>query len=193
MNKSELRKAMHEKRNAIHKNINKFNMLCNSLQSHILNFPLFAQAETICTYAPTKSEMDTSLLSQNAWDSKKNVLFPLCSKTEKGIMHFYRCTSFADLESGAYGISEPKPSCPRMDETLLNSEKTVVLVPALSFSPQGYRLGYGQGFYDRFLAKIPKAVTIGITVSELISDAVPIEPWDRAVQYLATENGIYKT
>ena len=77
-----------------------------------------------------------------------------------------------------------------MPEEMLNSPKTLVLVPALSFSPEGYRLGYGQGFYDRFLAKIPQAATVGIALSALISKEIPTEPWDLPVKYLATENGV---
>lgn len=192
MNKKELRKFMHEKRNAIYKNISKFNILCDNLQNFFLHFPPFLEAECLCSYAPTKSEININAISQHAWNAGKNVLFPLCSEAEKGIMHFCLCSGFSDLAAGAYGILEPKPRCPFIAEETLNSEKTVVLVPALGFTAQGFRLGYGQGFYDRFLSKIPKAVTVGITFSELINDTIPVEPWDKPVQYLATETGIVK-
>lgn len=190
MDKKTLRVQLHEKRNTLYNNFNEFNRLSICLQKHVLDFPLYKNAEIICAYASTKSEISTDGIIRHAWEQKKNVLFPLCSKTEKGIMHFYACRDFSDLEKGAYNIFEPKAHCPLMQEELLNSPKTLVLVPALSFSSKGYRLGYGQGFYDRFLAKIPQAVTVGITFSALISEKIPQEPWDLPVKFLATENGV---
>lgn len=191
MDKKILRKILTEKRNAVYA-ANNFNEFCFNLQNHIVIHTLFQNAKIICTYAPTKSEIEVNLIAQKAWQLQKTVLFPRCSKTEKGRMHFYECKDFSDLEQGAFGILEPKETCSLYEETILNSPKTLVLVPALAFSPQGCRLGYGQGFYDRFLAKIPHAVSLGITLTPLLSNDIPIEPWDKAVRYLATEKGIEK-
>lgn len=193
MDKQELRKNLHGLRNALYKNTNEFNALSDAMQNIVINSELFRTAKNICTYAPTKSEADTNKISLQAWKRNKNVFYPLCSKTEKGIMRFYSCKDFSDLETGAYGILEPKQSCTEVSEDFLNSPQTLILVPALSFSRNGYRLGYGQGFYDRFLAKVPLALTMGITFAALLSDAVPVEPWDLAVRYLATEKEILTT
>lgn len=191
MDKKILRKILTEKRNAVYA-ANNFNELCFNLHNHIVIHTLFQNAKIICTYAPTKSEIEVNLITQKAWELQKTVLFPRCSKTEKGLMHFYGCKDFSDLEQGAFGILEPKEMCPLYDETILNSPKTLVLVPALAFSPRGWRLGYGQGFYDRFLAKIPLAVSLGITLTALLSDDIPIDAWDKAVNFLATEKDIQK-
>lgn len=194
MDKKTLRKMLTEKRNALQADSD-FETYCFHLQNHIINHELFKSSKTICTYAPTKSEINVNDIARTAWEWKKQrkiVLFPRCSKTEKGIMQFYQCDNFSDLEQGAYDISEPKASCPLIDENMLNSPDTLILVPALAYSPEGYRIGYGQGFYDRFLAKIPLAASIGITLSPLISEDIIIEPWDKAVGYLATEKGLQK-
>lgn len=192
MDKNALRKHMGERRNDLHKTSN-FNILCLILQNHIVKHPLFLSAKNICTYAPAKSEIDVNPISQTAWKQNKTVYYPRCSKTQKGIMHFYLCNNFSELEKGAYGILEPKKACPICSEETLNSPDTLILVPALSYSPRGYRLGYGQGFYDRFLAKIPLAGSFGITFTALISEEIPAAPWDLPVQYLVTEEGIQKT
>lgn len=191
MDKKILRKLLTEKRNALHAD-KSFSTLCFNLQNNIINHTLFQSAKIICTYAPTKSEIDVNLIAKTAWEQGKTVLYPRCSKTEKGRMNFYTCENFSDLEEGAYKILEPKSSCLLFDENLLNSPDTLILVPALAYSDTGYRLGYGQGFYDRFLAKIPLAASMGITLSALISQDISIEPWDKAVRYLATEKGIQK-
>lgn len=191
MDKNTLRKHMDEQRNTLYKN-NNFNELCLKVQNHVLKHPLFLSAKNICTYAPAKSEIDVNSISQTAWEQNKAVYYPRCSKTQKGIMHFYLCNNFSELEKGAYGILEPKKSCPICSEDTLNSPDTLILVPALSYSPKGCRLGYGQGFYDRFLAKIPQAGSFGITFTALLSNEIPADPWDLPVQYLVTEEGIQK-
>lgn len=191
MDKKNLRKLLTEKRNTLYASEN-FETYCFHLQNHIINHALFQSTKIICSYAPTKSEIDVNLIAKTAWEQKKTMIYPRCSKAEKGIMNFYQCESFSDLEQGAYNILEPKLSCKLWNENILNSPDTLVLVPALAYSPKGFRLGYGQGFYDRFLAKIPLAASIGITLSTLISEDIIVEPWDRAVQYLATEKDVQK-
>lgn len=191
MDKKTLRIKLAEKRNILYAG-SEFNTLCFQLQQHIISHALFRSAKIICTYAPTKSEIDVNLIAQKAWEQQKTVLYPRCSPKQKGLMNFYRCTDFSDLEQGAYNILEPKDTCACYPENMLNSPDTLVLVPALAYSKGGCRIGYGQGFYDRFLAKIPLAVSLGITLSALFSEDIIIEPWDRAVSFLATEKGIQK-
>lgn len=191
MDKKTLRKKLTEKRNVIYAAA-EFKTQCFHLQQHILAHAIFQSAKIICTYAPTKSEIDVNLIVQKAWEQQKTVLYPRCSKTQKGQMQFYQCNDFSDLEQGAYNILEPKNTCLCYPENILNSPDTLVLVPALAYSENGYRLGYGQGFYDRFLAKIPLAQSMGITLLALLSEEIIVEPWDKAVHFLATENGIQK-
>lgn len=191
MDKKILRKLLTEKRKILYADA-EFATYCFNVQNNVIMHTLFQSAKTICTYAPTRTEIDVNFISQTAWAQQKTVLYPRCSQNEKGYMDFYKCNDFSDLEQGAYDILEPKNTCMLYPENILNSPDTLVLVPALAYSPQGYRLGYGQGFYDRFLAKIPLAISMGITLSALISHDICIEPWDRAVQYLATESSIQK-
>ena len=110
---------MDEQRSTLYKN-NNFNELCLKVQNHVLKHPLFLSAKNICTYAPAKSEIDVNSISQTAWEQNKAVYYPRCSKTQKGIMHFYLCNNFSELEKGAYGILEPKKSCPICSEDTLS-------------------------------------------------------------------------
>ncbi|MCS7058585.1 MAG: 5-formyltetrahydrofolate cyclo-ligase [Meiothermus sp.] len=86
-----------------------------------------------------------------------------------------------------YGFLEPAPEAPRAAPENLEA----VLVPGLAFDPWGRRLGYGQGFYDRFLARLPPHVlTIGLTPRTLLVPTLPHDPWDVPVGFLATEAGV---
>lgn len=87
--------------------------------------------------------------------------------------------------SGAYGIREPAQDWPHVNL----SEVDLILVPAIACDRAGGRLGYGGGFYDRFLAKIGRStiVTIGIVFSFAYCDQLPLETWDRSLDFICTE------
>ncbi len=190
MDKNLLRKKLINKRKLLQNDIKLFNHNTLQLQENIINSSLFQTANILCNYAATTTEIPTQHISEQAFILNKTILFPRCDKQQKGIMDFFVCKNFQDLENGSYGILEPKISCQYYDTEKLNNVKTLILVPALAFTNKGYRIGYGQGFYDRYLAKIPQAISIGITLIALLDDEIPLEPWDLPVHYLATEQGI---
>ncbi len=87
-----------------------------------------------------------------------------------------------------YGFLEPLPEAPTANAGVLQA----VLVPGLVFDRKGHRIGYGQGFYDRFLNRLPKVVSIGMVPQVLVVEGIPADAWDIAVQYLATETGVLR-
>ncbi len=89
------------------------------------------------------------------------------------------------LTIGKYGIQEPHPDCQSIDP----SEAALALVPALACDHQGFRLGYGGGYYDRFLASYPLP-TLGICFSEFVFPELPRDPWDQPLGGIATELGL---
>lgn len=92
------------------------------------------------------------------------------------------------LQTGAYGILEPLPRAP----TLHPSEVDLILVPAVACDYQGYRLGYGGGYYDRLLnsPEWSSKPTIGIVFDFAYLPQLPIDPWDKPLQAVCTETGL---
>jgi 5-formyltetrahydrofolate cyclo-ligase len=100
-------------------------------------------------------------------------------------------TSARDIDSGerAFGLREPKQSCP----LAMPEEIDLVIVPCLSADPYGNRLGYGGGYYDRYLKQIRgEAVTIAVCREELLAMTLPSGPNDVKAKYYATESGIHQ-
>jgi len=147
----------------------------------------FRHAEIILLYAPIKSEIDVMPIMKEALARGKKVAFPKCN-TEERTMKFHYVTSEKDLEVCAYGIREPKEELPVYDpETTIGS--AVCYLPGLAFDAYGYRLGYGKGYYDKFLNKY-KGSSIGLTYTELITNSLPKGRFDRPCDIMLTEKGI---
>ena len=100
-------------------------------------------------------------------------------------MTFYRvCDPARDLLPGLYGISEPSEDCEPLAE-----EGGLCIVPGLAFSGDGYRIGYGGGYYDRFLSTF-SGTALGYCFTQQIVDFIPREETDRPVHGVATPDGL---
>jgi 5-formyltetrahydrofolate cyclo-ligase len=128
------------------------------------------------------SEINTDYIIEWSWKQKKRVLVPLC-KPETREMDIFPIASFADLEPGYFGIREPKRGLrlPVAKEVI-----DLVVVPAVAFDRRGYRVGYGGGYYDRFLIGMD-VPTIGLAFDCQIITAAPVDEYDQAVQGIVTE------
>lgn len=147
---------------------------------------LFQTADTVLAYAAFRGETDLTDVVSLALRLGKTVAFPKTLDSE-GHMAFLRVHSLEELKPGRYGISEPVNG-----ESVLPTERTLCLVPALAFDAKGNRLGYGGGFYDRFLRSFP-GISAGILPSVCLFPELPHEAWDVPVQYLVTEATIVET
>lgn len=147
----------------------------------------FRHADIILLYAPIKSEIDVMPILKEALSKGKRVAFPKCN-TEERTMKFHFITSEDDLSPCAYGIREPKEDLPIYD-TESTQGVAVCYVPGLTFDVYGYRLGYGKGYYDKFMNKFT-GCTIGLTYTELISQSLPKGRFDRHCDIILTEKGI---
>jgi len=85
-----------------------------------------------------------------------------------------------------YGFLEPSPAAPQAEPGVLEA----VVLPGLAFDRRGHRLGYGQGFYDRFLLEAPHALRVGFVPQDLIVPELPTDPWDLPAHYLVSEQGV---
>ncbi|NES84915.1 MAG: 5-formyltetrahydrofolate cyclo-ligase [Moorea sp. SIO2B7] len=177
--KRELRRILLKKRRSLPEQVwrEKSDHLCQQLQS----LPLFMEAKTILAYFSFRQEPDLSYLFTN----NRRWGFPRCVGKSLS-WHFW--TPGDSLEIGAYGINEPLPDLPIVNPT----EIDLILVPAVACDYQGYRLGYGAGFYDRMLS-LPEWTskpTIGIIFDFAYLPQLPVDSWDRKLDYVCTEKNI---
>ncbi len=146
----------------------------------------YKNAEIIFLYASKGSEVDTFGIINRALADKKSVALPRCSGDSK--MDFYYISSQNDLEIGAFGIYEPKAAA----RPARPQDGKLCIVPGLLFGRDGSRLGYGGGYYDRFLPRF-KGTAAGLCGLDFLLDSLPCEATDQRVDMVITENGICRT
>ena len=110
--------------------------------------------------------------------------FPLCIRTQD-VDEFVRTVY---LLSGSFGVAEPQKTLPVI--TPQPEQAPLCLVPGLAFDRKGGRLGYGAGYYDRFLAAYPFLLKIGCALTPFLTDCVPTEPTDQRLDGIATESSL---
>lgn len=160
----------------------------NLILNRFKDSDIYINNETFLLYVSLGIEVDTLNLIDLLLSENKRVAVPI-SDTQTCTMKFYYIESLDTLEKGAYDIREPKA-----DETnlVLNCENTVCVVPGLSFDKRGFRLGFGKGYYDRFLSEY-NGTTVGLCYDECLSEKLISHPHDMSVQYVVTETKIYNT
>ncbi len=151
--------------------------LVKKLSAH----PYFLSAHTILLYYPLAGEPDLLPLVEIAFSLGKRVAFPI-SDPKTCTLSFRLVSSLSKLSQGAYGILEP----PKDASPIETDPSTLCVVPALSFDRFGFRLGYGKGFYDRFLSDFP-GKSVGLIDSRLLSDILPRDEYDQRVDLIITE------
>ena len=145
---------------------------------------LYKNAQTIFCYIGTDREIDTKALLNAALADGKRLALPLC--VGKGIMEGRQICSLSDLVNGKFDIPAPRLECPVIEP----EEFDLVIVPCSTGNEKGQRLGYGGGFYDRYLGKTncPKIL---LCRRRLVKDDIPVEEHDLIMDFLATEDGLY--
>lgn len=150
----------------------------------------FRYAEYVLLYAATENEINITPVAEEALARGKKIAFPRCDK-ETHTMRYHIVTSLDQLSPDAYGICEPPKDAPIYDpKTDLGS--AVCFVPGLVYDKAGFRLGYGKGFYDRYLSGF-SGCTIGVVYSDYILQSVPRGRFDVSVNILLTEKGVKMT
>lgn len=184
--KSDLRSGFKNKRSIMPEEV-KFNM-DSEIQSRFLTLRQYSACSTVFTYVSKDIEVDTFAIIRAAWANGKRVAVPKCIPNTRD-MAFYYITKIEDLEPGAFGVMEPNESkC----EKVTDYSKGLCIVPGLSFDAEGYRLGYGKGYYDRFLATF-NGDTVGLCYSSCIKWKLPHGYYDRPVDMIVTDRYIRRT
>ncbi len=147
----------------------------------------FRYAEYVLLYAATEGEIDVNAIALSALEKGKKVCFPRCDK-KSHTMTYHIVTSLDQLAVDSYGILEPAEEAP-LYEPERDTGAAVCFVPGLVYDKAGYRLGYGKGFYDRYLSAF-SGCTIGVVYSDYILPTVPRGRFDVSVDILLTEKGV---
>lgn len=148
----------------------------------------YQQNEWLLTYVSTPIEVDTHRIIEQALADGKRVAVPRCVPNTRD-MEFYEIRSLSELEKGTFGVLEPVPSEERL---LRDLSRGLCLIPAFCYDFAGYRLGYGKGYYDRFLARF-EGNRIGICYSDCIRHHLPHGRFDRAAELIVTDKFIRRT
>jgi len=151
----------------------------------ISSSPEFAAAATVMLYLSTIHEVDTSPLALRAWQSGKTVVVPKVSWDQKRMLPV-EISSLKDAMTMTGPVREPVSGKPIPLDLI-----DLVIVPGLGFTPTGYRIGRGMGFYDRFLAQ-PEFVGLscGMAFEEQVIQDLPVLDHDMPLSMLATDKGI---
>ena len=182
MDKKQTRKELLEKRKNIPKD--KKAIYDKEISHKIIQSDYFKKANQVLIFAAVGDEFDTRFIIEKCRMEYKRVFYPLCVDNQ-GDMKFLKVDSVGDLQVGMYNIPEPKKNCKEYKP----QENDLIIVPCLSVDDNGYRIGYGKGYYDRFLKDF-KGISICPCYSELLTDQLPTDKYDIKINVLITEQFI---
>lgn len=181
--KKMLRREMLRKRQACDSGMLKLrSRLC---QANLLESRLWLKARSVALYAAIRDEVETGMLLECALKTGKQVFLPRIADPAQGAMRLAPCNSVAELTPGIWNIPEP-PDGPEPESLDL------IVMPGLAFDSAGRRLGYGGGYYDRYLDSRPDlaAHRAGLCLSFQIVEAVPADKWDARVDSICSERAL---
>ena len=182
MDKKALRREIGEKKRAL--SDAQIRARSAALAERFYATPQYAAARSIYAYLSFNQEVRTEPIIRRAWADGKRVAVPKVLGRE---MAFIWIDSFEGLApQGAYNITEPIADGPVADD-----ETALVLMPGLAFDPEGHRVGYGGGYYDRFLAREPGHPLVALCYDFQLYEQLKVEEHDVPVGRVITEQGEY--
>ena len=178
--KDALRKHLLEKRDSL--SFDLIQIHSKRILSKLKKMQVFSDAESIGCYYSIGSEVLTDNIIKNLLDAKKTVTLPRISENT---MDFRKIEHVKNLEKNNFDIPEPKENYP------IQKKHDVILVPSIGLDGKGNRIGYGHGFYDRYLTK-NESVKIALTYSKQIVKSIPISDDDVKMDWIVTEADVIK-
>ncbi len=162
---------------------------CAHITAQLLNLDAYRNARCVLAYMSFGSEVDTTAIVNNALASGKQLCLPRVDRATRRLA-LHRIENIAhDLQSGVWGIREPRAGCPPADIDCID----FVLLPGVAFTPRCERLGYGGGFYDRLIprfARRPPLVAAAFALQ--IREEIPLDANDQRVDVVITECASYR-
>lgn len=153
----------------------------------LLQEPSIKEGKTIAITMSNKPEVDTTMIIEALWQLGKRVCIPKCGPART--MDFYEIDGFFQTERSKMNILEPVPE---LTQLVAKCELDVIIVPGIVFDTSGYRIGFGGGYYDRFLADYT-GKTIALAFDEQIVTHVPKDMYDLPVERIVTDKNAYTT
>lgn len=159
-----------------------------SICKYLLDRAWYTSAKEILVYAAIQNEVVLDLFVEIAFKEGKQLYFP---KVSGDSMEFYRMYALDELTEGAFHVPEPPETNPRWmpSDRTASEESTIILVPGVAFNGQGFRIGYGKGYYDRYLSRYPELFPIGIAHELQIFPAWDQDTYDIPMKRIITEKG----
>lgn len=172
-----------------------------SIQQQLFTLEEWETCKQVLCFVSQANEIQTYPIMKQAWATGKEVYVPKVDSDQQ-CMQFFRIHTMKELNLGAFGILEPSSSPDRawldrgidspFNET---SHTSLLIVPGLVFDSLGYRIGYGGGYYDRFMQKhmdVPTIISVGLIMHDLLvtDSQLPAEEYDQRVDYVITENKV---
>ena len=184
MSSSKQKRALREKMKRLREQISDRETRSTAICREIVRMPEYIAAKNVLLYASIGSEVCLDGLIEKALAQGKTVLLPRCGRD--GEMDAIRLQSLSELKKGKYGIREPE-GMPFPPE-----EIDLVLCPGLAFDPCGARLGWGKGYYDRYLPQCKKALFIAAAFEAQKLPQIACTELDVKMHAVATEKEIYR-
>ena len=170
-------------------------------QRRMLGTSMWAKARSVALYVGVRGELGTQALLQAAWQAGKTVWLPRVRPEASGLMDFAPCHGPEQLRPGPMGLLEPMDSLPGVGPEMGTDARhgaghgaelpvfapDIALLPGVAFDLAGGRLGYGGGYYDRFLEKGFNCPRVGLCFEFQLVASLPLAPWDQRVNYICTE------
>lgn len=179
--KDELRKKMKELSNSLDKSY--MEEADKKIIENLISREEYKKAKNIFTYIGKFPEIDTSIFIKKAWEDGKNIAIPYCEDDKNMVATIIK--SFDDLKEGTFGILEADP---KKSIIMKKEEIDLVIVPCATSDRKGNRLGFGRGYYDRFLENI-EADEILLIREKQISEEVAMGEHDKRINIVITEKG----
>lgn len=179
--KKSLRRLLLEKRDNTSYDLMK--IASDQIKKKLKKIESFRKAQKIGAYYPIGSEVLTQDIIQETLSNGQEVYLPKVIRKE---IEFRKITDFSSLEIGSFDIMEPRQGCP------VSNNLDIILVPTVGISLTGVRIGYGHGYYDRFLSK-NKTVTVSLTLEKQIIKNIPKDDHDVMIDWIVTEDRVLET
>ncbi len=180
--KQELRVNCREKRQSLDPEAKK--ALDRGVAENVRRLKEYRPAKTLLIYMSTPIEVDTVQIIKNAWEDGKRVAVPRCIPDSRD-MEFHYIDSLDCLAPGTFSVLEPSPDLPVVEDF----NGCLMIVPGMQFDMKGYRIGYGKGYYDRYMVRFT-GISAGICYSDELRPFMYHGRYDRCVDIVVTDKRI---